>query len=572
MDDTSTWSIFVDVLTILGALGLFIFGMKVMSEGIQKAAGNKLRQILGAMTKNRFFGVLTGFIITGLVQSSSATTVMTVSFVNAGLLTLVESAGVMMGANIGTTVTGWIVSYLGFKFKISAIALPLIAFALPLIFMRRAVLRSWGEFLMGFAILFLGLAALKDSVPDLKNNPEVLSFLQHYADPGLLSRILFVGVGALLTIIIQSSSAAMTLTFVMTANGWIPFEVAASMILGENIGTTITAELASVVANVHAKRSARIHSLFNLIGVAWMVLLLPYALRIITWFSMEVMGNSSPYAEATLEQDAIPLALSYFHTLFNTANMLLLIGFVPLLVKVAIRTVPSRTDEDEEFHLEHIGTGVVNTPELSVIEASREIANFGRITAKMNRMVTKLLTETNGKQRKKLYKRIRKYEEITDRVEVEVANFLTKVSQGELSESLSIRIRGMLSISNDLERIGDIFFQMSMAIQRKEEEQLWFTPEQRQNILEMLMLLEKAFEVMNRNLDVEDSRVDFDEALEVEQFINNKRDDLRKAHLKSVETGDYNVKSGLVYSDLFSSCEKVGDHIINVSEALAGEI
>jgi phosphate:Na+ symporter len=287
---------------------------------------------------------------------------------------------------------------------------------------------------------------------------------------------------------------------------------------------------------------------------------------------MDVMGNSSPYAESTLEQDAIPLALSYFHTLFNTANMFLLIGFVPLLVKAAIKTVPSRTGEDEEFHLEHIGTGVVNTPELSVIEASREIANFGRITGKMNRMVAKLLTETNSKQRKKLHKRIRKYEEITDRVEVEVANFLTKVSQGELSESLSIRIRGMLSIANDLERIGDIFFQMSMSIQRKEEEQLWFTPEQRQNIQEMLVLLDKAFEVMNRNLDVEDKRVDFDEALEIEQFINNKRDELRKVHLKSVEAGDYNVKSGLVYSDLFSSCEKVGDHIINVSEALAGEI
>lgn len=554
---------------ILGSLGLFIFGMKVMSEGIQKAAGKKLRQILGAMTRNRFFGVFTGFFITGLVQSSSATTVMTVSFVNAGLLSLVESAGVMMGANIGTTVTGWIVSYLGFKFKVSAIAIPLMAFALPLIFMRKAQLRSWGEFLMGFAILFLGLAALKDSVPDLKESPEVLEFLSAYAHPNLLSRLMFVGVGALLTIIIQSSSAAMTLTFVMTANGWIPFDVAASMILGENIGTTITAELASVVGNVHAKRSARIHSLFNIIGVTWMVLLIPYALELISWFSISVMGNASPYAEATENPAAIPLALSYFHTFFNTVNMLLLIGFVGPLVKLATWSVPSRTEVDEEFHLEYIGSGVVNTPELSVIEASREIARFGKLVSKMNKMVTRLVTETETKARTKLYNKIKKYEEISDRMEVEVANYLTKVSEGELSQSLSVRIRGMLSEINDMERIADIYFQMSMVIKRKEEEQLWFSPEQRQALLDMFQLLERALQVMCKNLDVED-KMYFDEAFEMEQLINKKRDDLREAHLKSIETGGYNVRSGLVYSDLFSSCEKVGDHVINVSEAADG--
>ncbi|MCB0794070.1 MAG: Na/Pi cotransporter family protein [Flavobacteriales bacterium] len=568
MDPSQLWNASVGALTVIGSLGLFIFGMKVMSEGIQKAAGKRLRQILRAMTRNRFFGVFTGFLVTGLVQSSSATTVMTVSFVNAGLLSLVESAGVMMGANIGTTVTGWIVSYLGFKFKVSSIAIPLIAFALPMLFVRKAALRSWGEFMIGFAILFLGLAALKDSVPDLKNSPEVLQFLSDYADPGLLSRIMFVGVGALLTIIIQSSSAAMTLTFVMTANGWIPFEVAASMILGENIGTTITAELASMVANVHAKRSARIHSLFNIIGVGWMVFMLPYALKIITWFSIDVMGNESPYEAASESQEAIPLALSYFHTLFNTANMFLLIGFVPVLVKAAIWSVPSRTDEDEEFHLEHIGSGVVGTPELSVMEASREIAHMGRIVSKMNKMLTRLITETDVKARAKLHKKVRKYEEISDRIEVEVADFLTKVSQGDLSEDLSLRIRGMLSEINDLERVADIYFQMSMVIQRKEEEKIWFSPEQRQNLLEIMDLVERALKIMCKNLDVED-KMYFDEALEVEQLINKKRDDLRFAHLKSIETGDYNIKSGMVYSDLFSSCEKVGDHVINVSESLS---
>jgi len=570
MDPAQYWSNFVSVLMIVGSLGLFIFGMKVMSEGIQKAAGKKLRQILGTMTRNRFFGVLTGFLITGLLQSSSATTVMTVSFVNAGLLTLLQSAGVMMGANIGTTITGWLVSYLGFKFKISAIAIPLMAFALPMIFFRKTSIKSWGEFLMGFALLFLGLAALKDSVPDLKESPEILQFLGAYAQPHLLSRLMFVGVGALLTIIIQSSSAAMTLTFVMTANGWIPFEVAASMILGENIGTTVTAELASLVGNVHAKRSARIHSLFNIIGVSWMVFLVPYVLPMITWFSVDVMGNDSPYGVATESPAAIPLALSYFHSFFNLVNMLLLIGFVGPLVKAAIWSVPSRTDEDEVFHLEHIGTGVVNTPELSVIEASREIARFGKLISKMNKMVSRLIIETDTKSRTKLYNKVKKYEEISDRMEVEVANFLTKVSQGGLSEALSIRIRGMLSEINDMERIADIYFQMSMVIKRKQEEQLWFTPEQRQNVLGMFALLENALQVMCKNLDVEDS-IYYDEAVEMEQRINTMRDELRENHLKSIEAGDHNVKSGLVYSDLFSSCEKVGDHVINVSEAAAGE-
>ena len=382
---------------------------------------------------------------------------------------------------------------------------------------------------------------------------------------------MFVGVGALLTIIIQSSSAAMTLTFVMTANGWIPFEVAASMILGENIGTTVTAELASLVGNVHAKRSARIHSLFNIIGVSWMVFLVPYVLHWITWFSIEVMSNASPYSDATNAPEAIPLALSYFHTFFNTVNMLLLIGFVGPLVKASIWSVPSKTDEDEEFHLEYIGSGVVNTPELSVIEASREIARFGKLISKMNKMVTRLLTETETKARNKLYKKISKYEEISDRMEVEVANFLTSVSQGELSEGLSLKIRNMLSEVNDMERIADIYFQMSMVIKRKEEEQLWFTPLQREQLLGMFELLEKALSVMCKNLDVEDSMY-FDQAFELEQLINKRRDVLRDGHLKSIEAGDYNVKSGLVYSDLFSSCEKVGDHVINVSEAAVGEV
>ena len=560
---------FTDFLTLIGALGFFIYGMKVMSEGIQKAAGNKLRQILGAMTKNRFFGVMTGFLITSLVQSSSATTVMTVSFVNAGLLSLVQSAGVMMGANIGTTITAWLVSYFGFKFKIVAIALPIIAIGMPMMFSKKGTVKSWGEFMIGFALLFMGLNELKHAVPNLKENPELLSFLANYTDLGFLTSVMFVGVGALMTIIIQSSSAAMTLTFVMCFNGWIPFEVAAAMVLGENIGTTITAELASLVGNVHAKRSARIHSMFNIIGVTWMLILLPYFLQGIAWFSEGVMGNASPYADS----EAIPFALSYFHTAFNFLNVLLLIWFVPFLTKVAIKTVPSRGEDDEIFHLEYIGSSVMTTPELAILEAGKEVAKFGQLTDKLARFVPNLLIETEPKKFKKLLQRIRKYEEITDRMEVEIADYLGKVSQGELSQATSIKVRGMLSIINDLERIGDISYQMSKVIERKSENKIWFTPGQRERINEMFKLVEKALEHMVKVLGENPPANFLQTAKNLENDINEMRNKLRKEHLQKLQTekGDYNFRNGLIYIDIFSSIEKLGDHIINVSEAVAGE-
>ena len=365
-----------ELLRLIGALGFFIYGMKVMSDGIQKAGGSKMRQILGGMTSNRYFGVMTGFLITAIVQSSSATTVMTVSFVNAGLLTLVESAGVMMGANIGTTITAWVISILGFKVKMSAIALPIIAFGMPMMFARKTKTKNWGEFLVGFALLFIGLAELKDAVPDVKNNPEVLNFLAGFADPSFLSRLMFVGVGTLLTIVVQSSSAAMALTLVLCNTGVIPFEVAAAMVLGENIGTTITAELASMVGNVHAKRSARIHSMFNIIGVTWMLILMPYALDIVNYVSINYFGSISPYTAVDGWGDSmspVPIALSIFHTGFNFLNVLILIWFVPAIVRFAERTVKSQGDMDEEFHLEHIGSGLMQTAELSVLEAKKEI-------------------------------------------------------------------------------------------------------------------------------------------------------------------------------------------------------
>lgn len=550
----------------MGALGFFIYGMKVMSEGIQKAAGQKLREILGAMTKNRFFGVITGFIITSLVQSSSATTVMTVSFVNAGLLSLVESAGVMMGANIGTTITGWIVSYFGFKFKIVTLSLPMIAFGLPMSLIGNSRVKSTGEFLIGFAILFLGLSALKDAVPDLKENPEVLSFLAGF-EPGLLTNLMFVLIGAAVTIIVQSSSAAMTLTFVMCNNGWIPFPLAAAMILGENIGTTITAELASFVGNVHAKRSARIHSMFNIIGVTWMVLVLPFALQLIDWFSQTVMGNTSPFEDA----ESIPFALSYFHTFFNLANVMLLIWFVPFLVKMAIKSVPSKGEDDEIFHLEYIGTGLMGTSELALLEAKKEVVKFSEISLRHVRMVKELLVEKDKKKVKKLMKRIKKYEEITDNIEAEVTNYLMKVSSKQLSAESSMLVRTMLSVIKELEQMSDICYQMSVGLDKKHDRKIWFSSDQREALLKLFKLVEDSLENMMKNLELGSAHVDLPHAAKLELDIDKKRDSMRKQHLENIEKGEYDFQNGMIYSDLFASLERIGDLSMNVNEALAGK-
>ena len=560
-----------ELLNLIGALGFFIFGMKVMSDGIQKAGGAKMRQILGGMTSNRYFGVMTGFLITAIVQSSSATTVMTVSFVNAGLLTLVESAGVMMGANIGTTITAWIISILGFKVKMSAIALPIIAFGMPMMFARKTKTKNWGEFLVGFALLFIGLSELKDAVPDVKNNPEILNFLAGFADISFLSRLMFVGVGTLLTIVVQSSTAAMALTLVLCSTGVIPFEVAAAMVLGENIGTTITAELASLVGNVHAKRSARIHTMFNIIGVTWMLILMPYALDIVEYISMNYFGSISPYTAVDGWGDSmspVPIALSIFHTGFNLLNVLLLIWFIPRLVKVAERTVKSQGDMDEEFHLEHIGTGLMQTAELSILKANKEVEKFGKVTAILFDMIPQLLQETDRKKFTKLLIRIRKYEDITDRMEVEIADYLAKAAQGEMSDSASRKVRSMLSIINDMERIGDICYQLSISLERKSENKAYFIPELRTRLEEMITEVQNAIGIMNKNLCSNYSQISITDAKEAEQMINKMRNELRKEYLKKIETGEFKIQTGLIYNNLIHSLEKVGDHIYNISEAI----
>ena len=553
-----------EILNLIGALGFFIFGMKVMSDGIQKAAGNRMRQILSAMTKNRVLGVFTGFLITALVQSSSATTVMTVSFVNAGLMTLVESAGVMMGANIGTTITAWLVSIFGFKVKIVAIALPIIAVGFPMLFAKRNNLRFWGEFLIGFALLFMGLDALKDAVPDLRNNPEVLAFLANYSDLGYLSTLIFIAAGTFLTIIIQSSSAAMALTITMCYQGWIPFEVAAPMVLGENIGTTITAELASIVGNVYAKRSARIHSLFNVIGVTWMSILYPFYLRAIDWI-MTQQGLASPFTES----ESIPIALSYFHTAFNASNVIMLIWFVPWLVNLATKSVKVKSEADEEFHLKYLGKGFMQAQGLEILEVKKEVGNFGEIISTMGKRLRKLTDKDKASKQAKQIEKIYSLENITDNIEKEISNYVLKISEGQLTEKNSIEVRNIFSVIHDLERIADLFSKIAKEFDRKIEFKIEFTEVQNIGINMIQEKVESALDLMVKNINNWNSKATIKNAQELELEINQIRSKLRREHLENLEKKIYDYNSGLIYYSILIYFERAGDHIINVSEAFA---
>lgn len=556
----------VKLLILIGSLGFFIYGMKLMSEGLQQAAGSMLRKMLASITANRVKGVLTGFGITSLVQSSSVTTVMTVSFVNAGLMTLRQSAGVMMGANIGTTITAWIILIIGFKVSVGSYAYMLIAFAFPLLFIKNGKAKAWATAIVGFCILFIGLGELKDAVPTLDNDSAIVQFFIDFKD-AWYGPLMFVFLGAFVTVVIQSSSAAMALTLALVAKGAIPFEVACAMVLGENIGTTITAELASIIANVHAKRSARIHSMFNVVGVTWMLLIYP--------FFLDIIGVAVEYTTGTqfdpLDSGMAATGIAMFHTFFNLANVVLLIWFVPQLVSLAERTVKSKGDSDEEFKLDFIGGPIGSTADICILEAQKEISKFGGVTARMNRFVHEVINSSSRKKKSKLFTKLENYEEITDRVEIEIADYLAKVSRLEMSEKTSLKMRSMLSVTNDLERVGDVFYQISKALEKKDEGKHYFTPKQREGLNNMIALIDEAFEIMNHNLDT-DKEIDLKEALEIEQKINKLRDSLRKKHLKNLESGEANMQGALVYANVFTSLEKVGDHIISVSEALAGEV
>lgn len=557
--------ILYNILSVVGALGLFLYGMKVMSEGVQRAGGASMRKILNAMTKSQGRAIFTGLATTSVLQSSSATTVMVVSFVNAGLLQLREAFGVIMGANIGTTVTAWLIALALGKFSVTEVALPLIALTLPFLFLKNEKLRNTGEVFIGFAILFIGLSLLQNVVPTLKENPAFEEFVGNFSELGYLSIFLFVILGSLVTIVIQSSSAAIALTLALLSSNIITLELAAAMVLGENIGTTVTANFAAVVANSHAKKAARAHLIFNIVGVIWMLPVLPYFLQGLSSIYQNTIGDQN-----VLSTTSSPVIVALFHTTFNVINMALLIGFTDFILKMAGRLVRQKVGGDA-FKLEYIGTGVVGTPELALLEAQKEMRRYARITSSMTQMISRLLDVSDPVEKKVLLDEIRETEEITDKYEMEVANYLTDLSKEEMSPSTSVRVRGLMGATNDLERIGDLYLQIAMNLESKNLKKVYFVPKQRQNLKDMLELLKEAFDIMYANLGDDGDGLDVQIAQEKEKEINELRNDLKRKHLKDVAKGRYSLESGIFYSDTFTAMEEIADHVVSISEGFSGD-
>ena len=560
-----------EILKLLGALGFFIYGMKVMSDGIQKLAGAQMRKIISSITNNKFAGVLTGFFTTSIIQSSSATTVMVVSFVNAGLLTLRQAIGVIMGANIGTTVTAFMLLAFGFgKFSISDYSLPLIGIGIPLYFTSKNTLKSLGEFLIGFAILFMGLDELKDLMSFIKEDPLLLrSIIDPVSGFGFFSVIIFVLIGTVLTVVVQSSSAAMAITLALCGgvNG-IPFELAAAIILGENIGTTITANIAATIGNVHAKRAARAHLFFNIIGVIWMLIIFFSFLDIVDYLLKETF-----FSKLVIQGDDESLtrwSLAVFHLLFNIINTFLLIWFIKNIEKAVIKLISSKGEDDEIHQLKYFSNNNLSN-EFSIVEVKNELQKFVKITAKMNTFTQQLILETDRKKINKLLQKLEQYEEITDRIENEVSEFLSKVNDSDLSSKSSEEIRSILTIISELENIGDVYYSISKNLERKIENKLYFIPSQRNNLLKMISIVEKLFstldDIMNNMSNKNEKLIENSYLLENE--LNKLHYKLKKEHLKSIEKKEYKIKSGILYADLLASLEMVGNHITEITDNIA---
>ncbi len=554
------------IFTLLGSLGLFLYGMTLMSEALQKVAGDKLRNILAAMTSNSFSRILTGLFITAVIQSSSATTVMVVSFVNAGLLSLVQSIGVIMGANIGTTMTAWLISLLGFKADISILAIPLVGIGFAFMMFKSNKKKSIGELIIGFALLFLGLSFLKSSVPDLQSSPEVLAFLQQWTNYGFGSVLMFVAIGTILTIVLQSSSATMALTLVMCNNGWIPFEMGAAMVLGENIGTTITANIAASVANVSARRAAMAHSVFNLFGVVWVLLLFHPFLTVVSKIIM-AMGLDNPL-QAGASPNSTLYAISMVHTLFNICNTLILVWFTNLIAALVTKIVKGKKEE-EVFRLQYIHGGLLNTAELSLAQAKAEIIHYAQICRRQYVYAQEALNTDDSEKFDKLYKKLEEYEQITDRIELEIAKYLNNIAEGQLSEESGRRLQAMYKIISELESVGDSGFNIARILQRRNIHNKEFDPNMIKKLNYMTELINRGFDAMINNLTLGYDKIEnISNAQDVEHDINEYRNNLKEEHLLNLENNVYSYLTGVYYMDLISEYEHVGDFMINISEAI----
>ena len=599
----------LDFLGLLGAVCLFLYVMKVKSEGLQKAAGDRLRNILYAMTRNRFTGTVTGFFITALIQSSSASTVMVVSFVNAGLMTLAQSMAVIMGANVGTTFTAWIIALFGFKVDISAFALPLIGLAVPLLFSSKGRTKSIGEFTIGFAFLFMGLDMISKYVPDLQSNPEMFAFLQRYASMGFGSVLIFCLVGIVVTMVIQSSAAMFAITLIMCSKGWITFDLACALVLGSNIGTTVTPLLASMSGNVAAKRTAMGHLLFNFLGTLWTLAVFFPFVHLNSWITEEIgqgdptalfryvnelqaqnpelynqlYSNSLPTDNNVIlhhrgvisqMQVSVSFGLSIFHTVFNLINLSIMIWLTKVYVKIVEFLVPAKHQGDDEFQLKFISGGIPSASDLNISQAEKEIHVFAERVSRMLPMARDLVhTKSGSDEFNRIYSRLEKYEEISDRMELEIANYLNRCAEGRLSNESKRRIAAMLSIDSEIESIADTMLGVGKILLRKQQSNVHFNEEIYANIDLMFEYVERAVKGMLQilsNLENVDEH-NIISAYNHEREINNLRNQLRTTNVANINDRHYEYQSGIYYIDIVSTLEKSGDYIINVVDTIRDE-
>ena len=548
------------VLSLIGGLALFLYGMHVMGAGLEKMSGGRLERILENLTSNPLKAVLLGAGVTAVIQSSSATTVMVVGFVNSGIMKLSQAIGIIMGANIGTTVTAWIISIFGFKVDMAAFALPLLAIALPLIFSGKSNRKSIGEFIFGFSFLFMGLSYLKANAPDLNANPEMLAFVQNYTDMGFFSILLFLFIGTILTMIVQASAATMAITLIMCANGWISLELGAALVLGENIGTTITANLAALTANTQAKRAALAHFVFNVFGVIWVLIIFHPFIQLVNWVVDTFFQTNNP-------EVAISYKLSAFHSIFNICNVCLLIWGVKLIERTVCALIRPK-EEDEEPRLRFITGGMLSTAELSILQARKEIHLFAERTHRMFGMVQDLLHTEKDDDFNKVFSRVEKYENISDSMELEIANYLNQVSEGRLSSESKLQIRAMLREVTEIESIGDSCYNLARTINRKRQTNQDFTEKQYEHIHFMMKLTDDALEQMIVVVEhPEHAGADVNKSFNLENEINNYRNQLKNQNILDVNNKEYDYQMGVYYMDIIAECEKLGDYVVNVVEA-----
>ena len=558
------------IFKLLGSLALLMFGMKSMSEALQKMAGPQLRHVLGAMTTNRFTGALTGMFVTAAVQSSTATTLMTVSFVNAGLLTLVQAISVIMGANIGTTLTAWIMS-LTDAFNVSNLIYPAFFIGIILIYMKKR--RIVGDFLFGVAFLFLGLTTLKDTGFSLAKDPEtsviISNFFQNFNEPTFANSLLFLFMGTVLTLCVQSSAAIMAITMMLCSTGVLGIDQGVMLVLGENVGTTITSNIVAMGANTQARRAAFAHLSFNAVGVFWVMLLMkPFFAMVceVSGFDPSMTPDSPDFAIKS------SMTLATFHSAFNISNALLLIWFIPQIERFVCWVIkPKNSGEEEDFRLNFITAGIMKTPELSILEAHKEIAAFSERIQRMFGMVCELLTEKDPKEFSKLFSRIEKYEDIADNTEISIADYLDQVSNAHLSDETKAKIRAMLREISEVESIGDSCYNMAhtinMKVQGKKEH---FTEEQYTHLHAMMNLTNQALTQMNQLIKGRKDYFDVYRCYNTETEINNYRDQLKSQNIIDVNNHKYSYGIGTIYMDLINGCEKMGDYIVNVVEARTG--